>query len=247
MVSMVSEAEENLARQANLKFMDNPAFKPSQEEGNACLMMLLDEHIEWVKSMLAQARWTLIPEEKPQEKFTKIFDALDVWDQNNIRRHELKFIAARLNGLSDSDMDLLLKQCRLHLPCNVVWSCLEELFQARVYQSMLTEAELGKDAALEYEKCFAFDPEYLTVDEMARMHGIELVVPNGKRGNYVGPIVASDHRAVLVLFCRTKALVIPFCALAMGHERPCVGDFVSLKFNEGTLELDVKECWETKK
>lgn len=239
---MVSEEEENLARQANVKFMENPAFKPSQEEGNACLMMLLDEHIQGVKSILAQARWTLIPEEKPQEKFTKIFDALDVWDQNRIRRHEIELIAAKLNGLSDSDMDLLLKRCRLNLlPCNVVWSCLKELFQARVYQSMLTEAELGKDAALEFEKCFAFDIDYLTVDQMARRNGIELVEPNWKRGNYVGTIAASDYRSFLVLFCRTGALAIPFCVLAEGQERPSVGDSVSMKFNEGTLEMDVRD------
>jgi hypothetical protein len=231
---MVSEAEYNLALQAILKFEANPAYLPSKEELDACLAI----HVECAKSILRKARWTLIPEEKPQEKFTKIFEALDVWDQNRIRQHEMELISAKLDGLCDADMNLLLKRFRLNLlPHNVVWICIAELFQARVYQSGLTEAELGKDAALEYEKCFAFDPDYLTVDQIARREGIELVVPDGRRGNFVGSVVASDHRSFLVLFCRAKALAIPFCVLAEGQERPCVGDSVSMKFNEGTLEM----------
>jgi len=239
---MVSETEQNLAHQANLKFMENPAFKPSQEEWNACLMMLLDEYAGMLKTIVAEGGYTLQPDGCP-EKITKILDAQYKWDQKNIRQHEVKLVAAQLMGFSDSDMDLLLKGCRLHLvPLNVVWSCLGELFQARVHQSQLVEAELGAFAAQQYIKFFSFDS---TVDMQALDMGLEVVEPNRKRGLFRGPVVGIDHRAVLIKFCESKALVLPFGTLAAGQERPGIGDTVLMKFNEGALIVTVEESEST--
>lgn len=86
-----------------------------------------------------------------------------------------------------------------------------------------------------------FDINAKTVDEQAADLGLAVDEVNTDRGLYVGTVVGLDHRAGLVKFNRSAAVVLPFAGLADGQERPVLGDMVRMKFAKGELAVSVSE------
>lgn len=78
-----------------------------------------------------------------------------------------------------------------------------------------------------------------TVAMQAADLGLDIVEPDRQRGQYVGPMVGSDHRAALVKFNRKSVLELPFAELAEGQEKPNVGDRIRMGFKNGALTVSV--------
>lgn len=239
---MENEAERILACQIVAKYEADHSYQPSEDERDAVAVLenVFNDKIGRAKSILSRQLYTLHPDEIPP-RITNTFDAQSGYIQKRIRRHEIALLAARLNGLPNSKLDILLNRCGLRpdlvLP-GIVWRCLSELFMVRVHQSLLIKAELGEFSEEQYWKYFAFDA---TVDLQAVELGLALVEPDRKRGQYVGPLVGMDHRAGLIKFARKGAVELPFKALAEGQRKPGLGDTVRLSFRAGKMEVIVKQ------
>lgn len=86
-----------------------------------------------------------------------------------------------------------------------------------------------------------YDVHAATVDMQARELGLVLVEPDTSRGQYVGSVVGSDHRAVLIKFARDKSIELPFKEIPNDQPRPNLGDTVRMKFKAGDLTVSMAE------
>lgn len=80
-----------------------------------------------------------------------------------------------------------------------------------------------------------------TVAQQAERSGLTIFEPGHMRGQYHGPVVGSDYRAMLVQCSRTTAMELPFAALAEGEDRPRFGDSVRIGFKDEVMSVTVVE------
>jgi hypothetical protein len=77
-------------------------------------------------------------------------------------------------------------------------------------------------------------------ERLIEQAGLKLTAPDRQRGQYVGPVVAVDHRASVVKWSRDSAIVISHRELPEGGARPEKGDTLRVKFSGGQAAVMVQ-------
>jgi hypothetical protein len=80
-----------------------------------------------------------------------------------------------------------------------------------------------------------------TVDTQAKMLGLVIVEADMERGQYVGPVVGSDHSAVLIKSSRDKCVKLELAGLDKTLGTPGLGDTVRLKYKSGDLTVSMSQ------
>lgn len=81
----------------------------------------------------------------------------------------------------------------------------------------------------------------LPVEQVAINGGLRLIKPDTRRGQYVGPVVAQDHRASVLKTSREGALLLPHKELPAGIGKPNKGDLVVVKFGGDRMQVNVQQ------
>ena len=102
-------------------------------------------------------------------------------------------------------------------------------------------AEIGAHQSTALFAGQGLDISALTVEEQAKGLGLVVQAPDRLRGQYFGPVMAKDHRAVMIKSSRMDLVELPYAALAVGQARPKLGDSVRLSFKNNTLTVGVVE------
>ena len=72
--------------------------------------------------------------------------------------------------------------------------------------------------------------------ELTKQHGLEMVEPDRRRGQYFGLVVALEHHVAIVKIANTLMIELPFGAMAVTEEEsPKLGDSIQMGFKDGVL------------
>lgn len=231
METMMSEDEQNVLQQARKNIAEIPHYRVTEEELQVAIAVFLRDFKEKACAMQ--------PENSPRGNITHTFDAQSKYFQKMILRHEKAFAEALKEGnCAEADWNAVLDSCGLgeknRLDPLLVRECLTELSEERFNYFM--EFEIAQRSP---EFSAVFDFNALTVRRQAEELGLVMVEPDRRRGVYAGPMVGEDHRAGLVKYAREKAVELPFSDLAVGQNRPDIGNTVRMVFREGVLMVTV--------
>lgn len=78
------------------------------------------------------------------------------------------------------------------------------------------------------------------VNQILERENLKVTEPDRQRGQYIGPVVAVDHRDWAVKWARESALVMRYKDLPDGVEKPARGDLVKLKFSNSRVDVVVQ-------
>lgn len=78
------------------------------------------------------------------------------------------------------------------------------------------------------------------VEQLVADNGMRII--DDKRGTFVGPVVAQDHRALAVKVARNAAIVVAHKDLPAGMEIPSKGDAMLIKFKAGQMSVSVQRA-----
>lgn len=155
---------------------------------------------------------------------TSALDTQTPYIQKIIRRHEMEIRIALARGTKDFELELDRRRItRDFVSPDVVQCCLAELVKERCIHEML-----------------GYGPDEVPVEQLAVQLNLEMINPDRKRGQYVGPVVGLNHRAALLKFANGRAIELLLEDLPPGcHIR--IGAFVRMKFTQGKLVVSVAE------
>lgn len=235
---MITNEENILIMQALNKLKENPSYHLTEEE--------LEAFIGWMARKIMfdaiDAIDTIQTDGLPRGELTITLDAQSEYVQKKIRRHATELTEA----WPEECFDIALERCglgkNLILPA-VVRRCLIELLVhhdlfRQFFDSYTAEYISQQPSNMPPQE---YDPNALTVNQMAAALGLTLVAPNTKRGQYFGQMVGGDYRVALIKFRTDGAIKLPFKYLAEGQRRPVVGDNVKMKFSNEVLVVNVLE------
>lgn len=77
-----------------------------------------------------------------------------------------------------------------------------------------------------------------TVKEQARAQELIIIQPDRQRGQYFGPVVGVDHRAMLVKRSQNEVIELAFEELPKDVAKPSKGEALRIGFNAGTMTLN---------
>lgn len=76
-----------------------------------------------------------------------------------------------------------------------------------------------------------------TVNEQAANLGLQVISPDVEKGQYIGPVIAVDHRSALVKCAQNKAVILNFKELPNNMEKVNLDDTLSMRFANGELRV----------
>lgn len=79
-----------------------------------------------------------------------------------------------------------------------------------------------------------------SVTQMVQDSGLKITEADRQRGQYVGPVVAVDHRTAAVKWSRDSVLLVPHKDLPLDKDRLEKGDFVKLRYVKNELTVTVQ-------
>lgn len=86
-----------------------------------------------------------------------------------------------------------------------------------------------------------YDINAPTVEEQAKLRNLEIIEPDRQRGQYIGPVVGTDHKSVIIKYARDRVVELPYSDLPANVNRPGNGDIVRMKFKDKVLSVSMSE------
>lgn len=210
--------------------------------------MIPEEIIESVMSECISPRWRLMAESyKRSLRYPRESEAITLGEQipyvqKKLRRHETEIREIFERGLSDCDLETALGRFGLRgelISTTVVLACLEDL---QIEQAEMMERRFGDYLlSMAYPTIAKYDKDAVSVDKWADELGLVLIEPDWERGQYLGQVIVTDNQFGLIQYAREKAIKLLFWDLPDEQPRPKTGDTVRMKFNAGTLVVNVAE------
>lgn len=74
-------------------------------------------------------------------------------------------------------------------------------------------------------------------EQVAIDAGLKLVAKDTRRGEYVGPVVAQDHRVSVIKHAKDKAIVVSHAELPPGMDKPALGKSMQVKYRGDQLVM----------
>lgn len=78
-----------------------------------------------------------------------------------------------------------------------------------------------------------------SIEDQVKTLGLNVIAPDLKRGQYFGPVVATDHRAMMLKVSRSDLLELPLSSITSDLGKPRLGDSIRVGFKNGVQSVKI--------